>query len=194
MSASPHSAGPAREMLAPRHESLRKDFDNPLLPGYGEARLWIVARDPHWLFAYWEFDPAEHPAVRAADGTEHVYLRVTRGDGKVESTLEILPSVGHWYVPVSEADSDYIAELGYFALGGIWAFVARSGSTRTPPAGGVQAKLGSGIRPPPARPNVPKPESPATWGVEEERMLGRLIAEESAKASGIRRPPRRTAS
>lgn len=194
MSASPHPAGPAREVLAPRHESLRAEFENPLLPGYGEARLWIVARDPRWLFAYWEFDPNEHPAVKSADGSEHVYLRVTRGDGTLETTLEILPSVGHWYVPVSQPDTDYVAELGFFAQGGIWAFVARSGSTRTPPADGGQARLGSGIRPPPSRPPAPKEGGTATWGVEEERMLSQLIAAESAKASGVRRPPRRTAS
>jgi hypothetical protein len=191
MSASPHPSGPAREVIAPRHESLRKEFDN--LPGYGEARLWIVARDPRWLFAYWEFDPTEHPGVRGADGTDHVFLRVIRGDGQLESTAEILPSVGHWYAPVSSADCDYVAELGYYTPGGVWAFVARSGSTHTPPAQGSIAKIGSGIRLPPSRPEPP-PEMSASWGAEEERLLGRLIAEESAKKSGIRRPPRRTTS
>src|SRR6185369_8665670 len=191
MSATPHPSGPAREMLAPRHESLRKEFGNPLLPGYGEARLWVVARDPHWLFAYWEFDPTEHPGVRGADGTQHVFLRVSRGDGTVETTIEILPSVGHWYVPVSQADCDYTAELGYFAPGGVWAFVAHSGATRTPPLNGKE-RLSSGIRPPPPKPASPPPSGDPEWGAEEETMLRRLIAEESAKASGIRRPPRRT--
>ncbi len=189
MSASPRPAGPAREVIAPRHESLRKEFDLASLPGYGEARLWLVARDPRWLFAYWEFNPTEHPGVRGADGTDHVFLRVTRGDGEVECTMEILPSVGHWYVPVSQADCEYTAELGYYAHGGIWAFVAHSGSTRTPPADGGVPKISSGIRRPPAAGTDPAP----IWGAEEERMLGRLIAEESAKASGVRRPPKRSA-
>ncbi len=191
MSATPHPVGPAREVIAPRHESLRKEFDNPALPGYGEARLWVVARDPRWLFAYWEFDPTEHPGVRGADGTDHVFLRVLRGNGEVESTVEILPSVGHWYVPVSRADCEYSAELGYFTLGGVWAFVARSGSTRTPPADGGLAKIGSGIRAAPGKEPSPKPTVPPAWGAEEEKMLGRLIAEESARDSGLRRPPRR---
>ncbi len=177
-------------MLAPRHESLRKEFDN-LLPGYGEARLWIVARDPHWVFAYWEFDPTEHPGVRGADGTEHVFLQVTREDGVVEATMEILPSVGHWYVPVSQPDCGYTAELGYFTAGGVWAFVARSGATRTPPLEGLPRAV-SGLRPPPPKPQAVASGNPE-WGIEEEKMLGRLIAAESAKASGVRRPPRRTA-
>lgn len=187
MSAPSHPGGPAREVLAPRHESLRKEFDNPRLPGYGEARLWMVARDPRWLFAYWEFDPTEHPGVRGADGTDHVFLRVMRDGNHVESTVEILPSVGHWYVPVSRADCEYTAELGYFTQGGVWAYVARSRPTRTLSADG---KIASGIRVAPDRESVP--ESIANWGADEERMLGRLLEEESARASGIRRPPRRT--
>jgi hypothetical protein len=187
----PNSSGPAREVIAPRHESLRKEFDH--LPGYGEARLWMVARDPRWLFAYWEFDPAEHPGVRGADGTDHVFLRVIRAGSEgnhVETTVEILPSVGHWYIPVSRTDCDYMAELGYFTEGGVWAYVARSGKTRTPGAAGV-AKIASGIRPAPARETLP--ESATNWGAEEERMLTRLLTEESARASGVRRKPRRTA-
>lgn len=176
-------------MLAPRHESLRKEFGNPFLPGYGEARLWIVARDPRWLFAYWEFNPTEHPGVRGADGTEHVFLRIIRDDGTVENTVEILPSVGHWYLPVSQADAGYTAELGFFTAGGVWAFVACSGSTRTPPLEG-QPRIASGIRPAPVR--SPNPRHDPEWGAEEETMLRQLIAAESAKASGIRRPPRRT--
>ena len=191
MSASPYPAGPAREVIAPRHESLRKEFDNAALPGYGEAKLWIVARDPRWLFAYWEFDPTEHPGVRGADGTDHVFLRVTQGDGPVETTVEILPSVGHWYVPVSQADCEYTAELGYFTQSGDWAFVARSGSTRTPNADGAAPKIESGIRSAPGRESS-KIVAPPAWGAEEERLLGRLLAEESARASGIRRTPRRT--
>jgi hypothetical protein len=169
---------------------LRKQFENPALPGYGEARLWIVARDPRWLFAYWEFDPAEHPGALGADGTVHVFLRVMRGS-EVETTMEILPSVGHWYIPVSRPDCDYTAELGYFTEGGVWAFVARSGSTRTFSTDAAQTKPGSGIRVAPGKESLPKTIVPPSWGAEEERMLRRLLAEESTKESGIRRTPRR---
>lgn len=114
---------------------MRKEFDEArreLQPEYGEVRLWLVARDAHWLFAYWEFNPNEHPEAHGEDGAAHFLLRVQREDGIVEATVEIQPGAGNWYVPVRQADCGYMAELGFFTSG-TWAFLARSGTARTPP-------------------------------------------------------------
>ena len=135
MSATQPSREPPREVIAPRHESLTKEFDEArreLQLEYGEVRLWLVARDPHWLFAYWEFNPDEHPEALGEDGAAHFLLRVQREDGTVEATVEIQPGAGNWLVPVRQADCGYTAELGFFTSGA-WAFLARSGAARTPP-------------------------------------------------------------
>lgn len=135
MSATQPSREPAKEVIAPRHESLAKEFNEALRelqPDYGEVRLWLVARDSRRLFAYWEFNPDEHPEARGEDGAAHFLLRIQREDGTVEATMEIQPTAGNCYVPVRCADCGYTAELGFFTSG-TWAFLARSGMTRTPP-------------------------------------------------------------
>ena len=134
MSEIPPSPTPKKEIIAPRQESIAEEFaDDPpdAEPNYGEARLWLVARDPHCLFAYWEFRPEEHPDAVGADGRAQFFLRIYR-EGKAEATIEIEPGSGNVFIPAQSPDSGYSAELGFFS-GGIWCFLARSGSTLTPP-------------------------------------------------------------
>jgi hypothetical protein len=135
MSENPQAATPKKEVIAPHQESLAEEFvDDPpvVAPNYAEARLWLVARDPHWLFAYWDFRPAEHPEATGADGRAHFSLRIYGEEGAVESAVEIHPGAGHTFVAAPAPDRGYFAELGFFE-DGIWCFLARSGNTRTPP-------------------------------------------------------------
>jgi hypothetical protein len=139
MSETPTPSGPQREVIAPRHESLVKHFDRPAGPsplGYGEVRLWLVARDAHSVFAYWEFRPEEHPEANRSDGTAEFFIRVLRDDGQVETCIQIEPSASDWTINVGAADSTYEAELGFYSPQGVWCFLARSGRTRTPPENG----------------------------------------------------------
>jgi len=135
MSEIPPPPSPKKEVIAPRQESIAEEFaDDPPNPepNYGEARLWLVARDPHCLFAYWEFRVEEHPDAIAHDGRARFFLRFFREDGAVESSAEIRAGTGNVFVPAQSPDTAYSAELGFFE-GDIWCFVARSGTTRTPP-------------------------------------------------------------
>jgi hypothetical protein len=134
MSEIPPAPSPKKEMIAPRQESIAEEFaDDPseTEPHYGEARLWLVARDPRCLFAYWEFRPDEHPDAVGADGRPQFFLRIYR-EGKAEATVEIEPGSGNVFTPAQSPDSGYFAELGFFTAG-VWCFLARSGKTRTPP-------------------------------------------------------------
>ena len=134
MSEIPPAPTPKKEVIAPRQESIAEEFaDDPpdAEPHYGEARLWLVARDPRCLFAYWEFRPEEHPDATGADGRAQFFLRIYR-EGKAETTTSIEPGAGNVFIPAQSPDSGYFAELG-FLTGGIWCFLARSGTTRTPP-------------------------------------------------------------
>lgn len=129
------SPTPRKEVLAPPQESLRIEFAEDPTPAelsYSEARLWVVARDPHCIFAYWEFRPSEHPDAKGPDGSPRFFLRIYRDDGRVESNIEIDSGAGNCFAHAGAADATYFAELGFFS-NDIWCFLARSGKTRTPP-------------------------------------------------------------
>ena len=135
MSENPKSPAPKKEMIAPHHESLAEEFaDDPPVSAlsYGEARLWLVARDPHSLFSYWNFCQAEHPEATGADGRTHFSLRIYREDGEIVSTIEIPAGIGHTFITAREPDCGYFAELGFLEED-IWCFLVRSGNARTPP-------------------------------------------------------------
>ena len=135
MSEIPQPPTPKKEALAPIRESLAAEIpDDPpeAEHHYGETRLWLVARDPRSLFAYWEFLPEEHPDAIGEDGRARFFLRIFRENGTPESSTEVGPSAGNVFIPAPSPDRGYFAELGFFKAD-IWCFLARSGTARTPP-------------------------------------------------------------
>lgn len=210
MSNSSQTPNPKKETIAPRHESLRAEFVQDEVAEertYGEARLWLVARDPGALFCYWEFLPAEHPGALGEDGKPHFHLRIFRAGGIVESTTEIEPDAGNWFVTVSLPDSDYVAELGFFSKD-VWCFIARSGNTRTPPKSAIADGAEFFATIPPsvslrelrdllassAEPGEEVAQAAARvqsaarvqteWTAAQERLLSQILAEEMEKISG----------
>ena len=210
MSNSSQTPNPKKETIAPRHESLRAEFVQDEIPEertYGEARLWIVARDPGALFCYWEFVPAEHPEAVGEDCKPHFHLRISRDGGIVETTAEIQPDAGNWFVAVTLPDSGYFAELGFFSKD-VWCFIARSEETRTPPKSAFtdgaeffatippsvslrelrdllasSAEPGEEVAQAAARVQSAARVQPV-WTAEQERLLSRILAEEMEKSSG----------
>src|SRR6516162_8781996 len=92
--------------------------------GYGD--IFAIARDPHWLFTYWDFDYSKFPATRK------LYLDV-KCKGKHEAEVEINEIARNWYIPVQSADAEYIVAFGYRDEKGTWTTVGTAGPTRTPP-------------------------------------------------------------
>src|SRR5688572_2120327 len=109
MSAKPRASQPPKEVIAPRHVSLRVEVGRDTSPaplGYGEARLWLVARDQHSLFAYWEIRVEEHPEAYGPSGQPALYLRVYR-KGAVETTVPLNVEWNDCTLLVSRADTLY---------------------------------------------------------------------------------------
>lgn len=137
MSKIPPPLAPKKEVITPCDESAPESDDAAdELPGaernYGEVRLWLVARDPRSLFAYWEFRAEEHLHAAGSDGRAHFFLRIFRENGEAVSSTEIEPFPGNAFIPVQSPDSGYFCELGFYA-GKTWCFIARSGVAHTPP-------------------------------------------------------------
>jgi hypothetical protein len=111
---------------APVEPSDKLKFENlgELPSGYGE--MFAIARDPHWLYAYWDFDYSKFPATRK------LFLDVDC-NGNHEVEVEINEIARNWYIPVQLADAEYAVTFGYRDEKGVWTSVGTAGPTRTPP-------------------------------------------------------------
>jgi hypothetical protein len=117
----------------PQHQGvlLEENF-GPLPASYHRDLLFLTARDPRWLFSYWDIDCDRVPASEMRDGRRAYFLRVLRRSGEVETLIEVNPGARNWYIPVREGGMTYVAELGYFNRGSFWQCVVRSGEASTP--------------------------------------------------------------
>jgi hypothetical protein len=112
--------------------ALMEENFGPLPDTYHRDSLFLTARDPRWLFSYWDMDWERVPASQMRDGRRAYFLRVLRNSGEVETLVEINPGARNWYIPVREGGTTYVAELGYFNRGSLWECVVRSGEASTP--------------------------------------------------------------
>jgi uncharacterized protein len=98
---------------------------------YGVNDIFLIARDPQWLFTYWDIDWSSFPANAAKDGAKKIFLKVFEND-REEATIEVNPEAKNWYIPVSMPATTYRVEIGYTGAKGKWTSIARSGSATTP--------------------------------------------------------------
>lgn len=119
--------GHAQSAQPPAYEDLGQ-----LPSSYQEETLYLVARDPRWLFSYWDFNFWQYRASDMRHGIAQFFLRISRPQYGEEATFEIKPEARNWYITVNHPDSDYIAELGYFKRDGEWQTILRSNVAHTP--------------------------------------------------------------
>lgn len=113
--------------------------DDALPSSYGTETLYLMARDPHSFFAYWDVDWAE--VFREQKPRDRkVHLRVSRSDGALETTLEVEPLAGNCYIEVTAGNEEYTGEIGYYEPADIWNSVAISVPVATPPDSIEQAE------------------------------------------------------
>lgn len=117
-----------------------EDAKSDALPAsYGSHALYLMARDPHSLFAYWDLDWTE--VFREQKPRDRkVHLRVSRSDGSEETAVEVEPMAGSCYIDVTSGDELYTADLGYYEPAGVWNSVSLSAAVATPPDSVEQAQ------------------------------------------------------
>ena len=103
----------------------------PLPESYSSNSIFLIARDPQWLFTYWDIDWSNYPGNAAKDGGKKIFLKIFEGD-REESNIEINPEAKNWYIPVPHAGATYHVEIGYSGAKGKWISIARSGAATTP--------------------------------------------------------------
>jgi hypothetical protein len=143
----PVTAGDPRESDAHKYDIAFADTPPPAsstpayedlgsLPAtYDEDTLFLVARDPRWLFAYWDFDWSKFSASKMRYGYAQFFLKISRKTGEQETMVEINPEARNWYVPVNHPDTTYYSEIGYFDQEGAWRGIVKSTTAHTPADG-----------------------------------------------------------
>ena len=106
----------------------------PLPSTYGSKSLFLVARDPQWLFCYWDVDWSEFPSSRMQGGK--VYLKVYDAAGNAEVySAEVSPDARNWYISAGRGSATFYSELGFYDKAGAWEIIVRSNSATTPSDG-----------------------------------------------------------
>jgi hypothetical protein len=108
------------------------EFLGYLPDSYGTKKLFLVARDPNVLFAYWDLSPVQYQeAARAAhDGKIFLELYVP-GEGRVQQ-IHIWDTHRNWYLQVNRPDTSFVAQIGYYRPDGGFEVLANSAEIRTP--------------------------------------------------------------
>ena len=99
---------------------------------YHEESLFLTARDPRWLFSYWDFNWGQYSPSGMRGGARQFFLKLTTAAGAQESLVEINPEARNWYSPVSQPGIEYFAEIGFFDKSGGWKSVVRSAPAMMP--------------------------------------------------------------
>ncbi len=119
----------------PKVERSPHDDLGELPEAYGSGWLFLTARDPRHLYAYWDFTGQQmHDLSRAARHGE-LKLRVHAGrddHAPVCGEFTLGPGVRNWFVPVNVPDADYFAEFGYYDHEGCFVQASRSAAVHTP--------------------------------------------------------------
>jgi uncharacterized protein len=135
--APPPASGPGRKFaLGPVPPAQRFESAESELPeAYGTKKLFVTARDPHWLYVHWDLTREQQVKLNARSAAGHLILRIYAGkvQGHPACEIHVHPESRHWFAHVEHAGNAYAAELGYYSSSGRWTRIAVSGATVTPP-------------------------------------------------------------
>jgi hypothetical protein len=131
----PAASGPGEKFSLGAAPPAQSFTGGELPESYGTRKLFLTARDPHWLYATWDLTLAQQKEFNAASTDGHLILRVYAGkmEGHPAYEIHVHPESRHWFAHVERAGNSYAAELGYYSALGKWMRVALSGGTLTPP-------------------------------------------------------------
>jgi len=131
------ASGPGRKFdlgSAPVSQKF-ENAETELPEAYGTKKLFLTARDPHWLYANWDLTMEQQSRLNSRSSEGHLVLRVyvNKIEGHPLHEVHVHPESRHWFAHVERAGQPYAAELGYYSPVGRWTRVAASGATITPP-------------------------------------------------------------
>lgn len=116
----------------------------PLPSGYGDNRIVLLARDPYWVYAYWEISRQRRELASQELGeTYHkcrLILRVydvtdiifTGDNAHHYFDIGITDEANNWYINVGKAGRSYCLDMGLLTPDKRFIILARSNVVKTP--------------------------------------------------------------
>jgi uncharacterized protein len=114
----------------------KKEFDFP--HSYGDTKIVLLVRDPHWIYSYWEITESKYKEVADILGgsfsSSKEILRVYDTSSKPWKSFDVSVSYGarSWYINVPEANRTYVVDVGFLSPDGRFIVMARSNAVTTP--------------------------------------------------------------
>ncbi len=107
---------------------------------YGVNRVRLLVRDPEWIFAYWDVNPAALKDLARSLGERglalsRLTLRVQDPVSGGSSDILLPPGARWWYIRTDSARRSYRAELGVTLPSGEFRRLAESNTVVTPRVG-----------------------------------------------------------
>lgn len=127
------------------------DRGAPLSDGYGETRIVLLPRDPHWMYTYWEVTEKSAQEIKSKFGAD-IFARAQATVRMHEVSLEVqslnaqLPTPNsirfmdvavsldtkNWYLRADKENSSWFVELGLKTPDGKFISIAKSNVVRLP--------------------------------------------------------------
>ena len=129
------ASGPGEKYSLGATPPAQKFSGGELPDSYGTKKLFLTARDPHWLYAHWDLTREQQQQFNAESTDNHLILRIyaNKIEGHPLYEIHVHPESRHWFAHVERAGCSYVADLGYYSALGRWMRVAASAATVTPP-------------------------------------------------------------
>lgn len=129
------AGGPGEKYSLGSAPPVQKFSGGELPESYGTKKLFLTARDPHWLYAHWDLTREQQLEYNNESTDGHLVLRIypQKIEGHPLYEIHVHPESRHWFAHVERAGNSYSAELGYYSALGKWMRVAVSSATVTPP-------------------------------------------------------------
>jgi len=112
---------------APAYEYLGE-----LPESYGTKILYLTARDPEWVFAYWDLTREQVISAEQHAHDGKVFLQLYREGGERVQQIQVGPWAKEWCLQVNQPKTRFYAEVGYYRHDGGFEVLTRSGICATP--------------------------------------------------------------
>lgn len=100
---------------------------------YGTGKLFLVARDPNWLYAYWDLTGQQMADARKRASDGRLVLRLfERNHAQPAQELTVHHDSRSWYISGAKPVTAYNLQLGYWRRDGRFHVVSQSRETTTP--------------------------------------------------------------